>query len=50
MLFVYVIGDVIDCVNFIFVVICEGMVFVEIVFKGNLMKFDYELILIVIFM
>lgn len=48
-LLIYVVGDVINCVQLIFVVICEGMVFVDIVFNGKLIKVDYELILLVVF-
>lgn len=46
---IWVVGDVIDRVNLILVVFMEGMVFVDIVVRGNLIKLDYENILCVVF-
>lgn len=46
---IYVVGDVIDWVVFILVVICEGVVFVEMVFNDNLIVVDYLGILMVVF-
>lgn len=47
---IYVVGDVINRVNLIFVVICEGYVFVDIVFGGIFWVVGYSLIVMVVFL
>lgn len=46
---IWVIGDVINCINLIFVVFMEGMVMVKIVFGNELIKFDYRYCFIFVF-
>lgn len=47
--YIYVVGDVINWVNLMLVVICEGVVFVVMVFNDMLMVYDYFDIVLAVF-